>query len=423
MMDIITSLGLGPIIVVFACCAAVLQIVTGKIKFDRLFDKVFFVGCVFVSISGFFLVRDVDFVERGQSMLGTAMLGMMAFASFSFFREEGDCLKTLKLLVISGIPVCLYAFYQWIFGISAWEERYILTGLSKVLYSFYVLDGIDQMRPFSTMNTHTSLGAIGGTLFLVCFLILPKARMLFHVRRAKWFFYAVVGLLYLGTCLIAQNRTSYILPPLGLALSLMFLRGNRIMLFYAFLFMTATVVVVKSEWIYNNINVWSQSFEATAIGEKFGTLGTYQARLSSFMLLTEADNWTPFGLDPKVRPFTHDLITQSLVTVGYIPLGVCLALLGGVIAWWHSSCLKVKDASSRKLLVYLTAIIVALGVSGLAYGNLLFVAPVNSVLGLLLGLGMVEIRKSKVSSQVPVGEMDSSSERQSAGAPGEQVSA
>lgn len=403
MQDVMSSLGLGPIIVVAVCVVCTWQCLTGKVPFLNLRDIVFFLGCVGVSLMGLAIGREVsdssDIADIGQALLGSAMLGMTAYAAYVLFRQREDSYTALKWMVVGAIPMALYTFYQYIFGISEWEEAYIRTGLSQVLYTFYMLDGIHEMRPFSTLNTHTSLGTVSGILFLVSFLIMTRSRTLFQTGRNNWPTYSAIALLFLGSCFISRNRTTYLIPFAGLFLPWIFSGGWRTLLFYLSACSLFVWIVAKSQWLNDQILYWSVQFEATAIGEKFGTLGTYQARLNSLMSLSDSRNWTPFGLPKEEYPYMHDQVTELLVKLGYVPLLGLLLLIAVTIFWWHARCLKIKDLKERRFLITLTTIIVSLGVCGVAYGNLLFVAPVNSVLGVMLGLGMAGIRRDQESTE------------------------
>lgn len=159
-------------------------------------------------------------------------------------------------------------------------------------------------------------------------------------------------------------------------------------------------IVVNSEWLNNSILEWSSDLEETAFGKSFGSLGSYQARLAGFMELAEPKNWTPFGQEEGVRAFSHDQITETLVKVGYVPLFMILSTAASIAFWWHRKCLQIKNPDDRLFLISLTAITVSLGICSLAYGNLLFVAPINSLLGMLIGMGMVTIRRDQMEKKL-----------------------
>ncbi|NJM37492.1 MAG: hypothetical protein HC845_06295 [Akkermansiaceae bacterium] len=398
--DVMISLGMGPVIVVMACVNITLQCITGKIPFFNKRDIIYFSGCVGVSLAGLALSKDSPgsggFAAIAQSLLGSSMLGMTAYASYAIIRDKADQHKVLKYIVLGAVPMAMYTFYQRFVGISGWEEEYIRTGLSRVLYSFYLIDGIDDMRPFSTLNTHTTVGAVSGVMFLIAALLMTRAKGFFGVSKNYRWFYLAISLVFIGSCYLSKNRTTYALPIFGLVLVFLFNGGWRTLLFYASSLAFFVWIVINSEWINDSILGWSAQLESTAFGKAFGSLGTYQARLTGFMQLTEPTNWKPFGLNENSTAKAHDMITETLLKVGYVPLFFALMIGATIVSWWHRKCLKIHQPDERKFMITLTAIIVSLGVCSLAYGNLLFVAPVNSLLGIMIGLGMSTIRRDQV---------------------------
>jgi len=397
MQDVMASLGLGPILIVAACLACAIQCFSGKVPFFNLRDIVIFLGCCFVSIFGALTRESLNsgVTAIGQAMIGSSMLGMSAYACYVLFRTKEDAHLVLKIMALSAIPMALYTFQQYFFGIAGWEEDYIRTGMSQVLYEFYMMDGIS-MRPFSTLNTHTSVGAISGALMLVCLLILTRGKGLFNRRRSHWIAYTALACLYLGACLISRNRTTYLLPILGPLLLWLFSGGLKTALFYISGTTIFVLAVRNSEWLNSQILTWATQFEGTFIGSKIGSIGTFQDRLKGFIALNDGANWAPFGLPENERPFAHDQITEVLLKFGYIPLAVILIIVTICLVWWHRKCLRIEDVADRKLMIAITAIAVAVVSCSLAYGNLLFVAPVNSFVGFLLGLGFAALHRQRI---------------------------
>lgn len=399
--DVMISLGLGPALIIVACVSCTAGCITGRIPFSFKRDGFFCIGCVGVSLLGAVLgtsgmgaaAESRGLIEMGQAILGSSMLGMSAFASYLLLRNPTDRLTTLRWLSIGGMPMALYTIYQSIFGISLWEETYIKSGMSAVLYNFYlVAGGIDGLRPFSTLNTHVSVGAISATMFVLMLLIMSRNARLFHLSVRSGKFYVLLSILYLASCLLCQNRTTYFLPLFAIAAAWLFSSGLRTILFYASSVFGFAILVLSSSWLNDRLLVWTVQFESTSLGKKFGTLGTYQDRLKGLISLQDGRNWTPFGMPPEERPGFHDQITEIVLKLGYVPLLVGAGAILLCIAWWHRRSLSMADPMTRKFMTSLSAVIVSLGICGVAYGNMLFVAPVNSVLGILLGIGMSTIR-------------------------------
>ncbi len=149
-----------------------------------------------------------------------------------------------------------------------------------------------------------------------------------------------------------------------------------------------------SEEINSNILDWARQAEETAVGARFGSIGTFQDRLKGFIELKDPQTWTPFGMAAQYRPFSHDIITDMLVKIGYVPLSLIIVGGGACLIWWHYRCLSIQDLSDRSLCIRITAILVATGICSVAYGNLLFVSPVNSMIGLMIAVGAVTIRRN-----------------------------
>lgn len=390
--DVMVSIGAGPVIIVAICVSCTFFIISRRIEFGNLGDWLFYLGCVVVSVSGFFGGGE-ELMERGQSMMGSSLVGMTALACYCFYREREDSLKLLKVLVVGALPMALYTAWQYFNGIAMWEEEYVQTGLSPTLYNFYLVDGgVEYMRPFSTLNLHPSVGAASGVLCLLAFLLCGT-----KVSFGKKTLYSVAGIIFFFSMLFAQNRTTYFIPLFYLAFAWGFKTQWRTFLVYivgAFLF---GMMIHYSDFIYYNINAWSTDLASNSLGEKLGTLGTYQDRLEGFMNVSEIGNWKPLGFEEGFEPTSHDPLSTILFRFGYVPLGAMLTVGMVVLIVWHRTLHKIQSDAGRTYYTRLTAIIAALVLAGLLYGNLLFVSPVNAVLGALIGIvfgGMRNVSKT-----------------------------
>lgn len=381
MQDVMVSIGAGPVVIVAICISCTILIFAQRIRFGNMGDWLFYFGCVVVSISGFFS-GEGELIDRGQSMMGSSLVGMTALACYCLYRERGDSIKLLKVLVIGALPMALYTAWQYFIGIAIWEEEYVQTGLSPTLYNFYIVDGgVEYMRPFSTLNLHPSVGAVSGVLCLIALLLCGST-----LSFGKKTLYYVVGFIFFLSMLFAQNRTTYFIPLFYLFFAWGFKARGRTLLLYTIGIFLFGLVVYYSTFIYHNINSWSADLASNPIGEKFGGLGTYQSRLTGFMNVTEVGNWKPLGFEGGFEPLSHDPLSTILFRFGYVPLGAMLAVVVGVLIVWHHKIYKIQSDVDRKYYTRLTAIIAALVLAGLLYGNLLFVSPVNAVLGALTGI-------------------------------------
>jgi len=408
--DVMVSLGAGPVMIAAICVACTGSIIIKKYKFGGLFDWLFYLACVLVSVVGFFTI-DAEFMERGKSMMGSALLGMTALACYCIYSNKDDSRKLLKLLVWGALPMAVYTGWQYFTGIAVWEEEYILTGLSPTLFNFYVIDGgIEYMRPFSTLNLHPSVGAVSGALFLVSLLVVSKSAGV-SVGAGRKVVYFCIGAVFLASMLFAQNRTTFFVPVFFVIFTWSFQRPWRTKLAYFLGVMAFVAIVFNSEYIYDNINILSMEMTATSMGEKFGSLGSYQARLTGFKNLLVIENWQPLGFDEGFEPMSHDPITTLLYRFGYIPLALTLIVSGTVVKWWHTTLFHLEDTQDRAYYTGLTAIIAALLLAGLLYGNLLFVSPVNALFGALIGVTCGGMRNSNAKT-LKVREVDSLKNKQ-----------
>ncbi|MFC5050693.1 hypothetical protein ACFPK9_08710 [Rubritalea spongiae] len=387
MQDVMVSIGAGPVIIVAICISCTILIIAQRIKFGKFGDWLFYLGCVVVSVSGIFGEGE-DWMERGQAMMGSSLVGMTALASYCLYRERADSLKLLKVLVIGALPMALYTAWQYFNGIAMWEEEYIQTGLSATLYNFYLVDGgVEYMRPFSTLNLHPSVGAVSGVLCILAFLLCGNREGI-----GTKAFYSMIGVIFFSSMLFAQNRTTYFIPLFYLAFTWGFKNQGRTLLLYTVGVILFGLMIHYSAFIYDNINAWSDGLTSTPVGEKLGTLGTYQDRLEGFMNLSEVENWKPLGFEEGFEPLSHDPLSMILFRFGYVPLGSMLAAVAGVLVVWHRKLYKMQSDDDRIYYTRLTAVVAALVLSGLLYGNLLFVSPVNAVLGALVGVVFGGIR-------------------------------
>lgn len=389
--DVMVSIGAGPVVIVSVCISCTILIIARRIDFGNLSDWLFYLGCVLVSISGFFGEGE-GFTERGQSMMGSSLVGMTALACYCLYREREHSLTLVKVLVLGALPMALYTAWQYFNGIALWEEEYVQTGLSPTLYNFYLIDGgVEYMRPFSTLNLHPSVGAASGVLCLLSWMLCAT-----KINFSKKFIYAVFFIIFFCSMLFAQNRTTYLIPIFYLIFYWSFKSSNRTVLLYAIGVFLFGLVLYYSQFIYENINVWSADLTSTFLGDKFGSLGTYQARLTGFINLLEIENWKPFGFEDGFEPLSHDPLSTILFRFGYLPLLSMLIVGGSVLIMWHRNLYRVRSEVDRGYYTKLTAVIAALVLSGLLYGNLLFVSPVNALLGALIGVVFGGLRQERL---------------------------
>lgn len=393
MQDLMISLGAGPAMVISICIYCTMSAVVGRIEFNKKIDYIFYISCTVISLFGWFMSGSDDIIDRGQSVINSSMLGMTSLACYCLYRSKNEVTQLLNTLVFAGIPMAIYTIWQAIFGFTRWEEMYIETGMSKILYNFYIVGGgIDGMRPFSTLNLHPSVGAVSAMMFVISLFILPEFAKSEDGRSKYKYVYIIAAILYLLSCLLCQNRTTYFLPIFYLIFAWSFRTYKRLILVYGGGSLAVLLVVLNSEYLNDQVLVWSDDLLNSALGQSFGTLGTMQARLHSFTNLLDPNMWTPFGIPLEDLPPNHDMMTNFLTRFGYVSLSLTLIAMYGFIVWWHRRILAINEGAVRNYLIKMSAVIVALFVCGLAYGNLIFVSPVNAFVGVLIATAFVFVR-------------------------------
>jgi len=304
--------------------------------------------------------------------------------------KDGEELrKLLRFTVWAYLPVALYGVWQQVFGLFDFEIAYLKTGLSILIAQLVM----NEIRPFSTLNSPTALGAICAALAAMAFLTkwhTPVERG----RKPGTYFMWVLGICYVVGLLATTSRSDAITLMVGIVAAPAFMRPQRTLLLYAGSTVAFIALVLASNWILTNIEMLQYKLWAiTGVGGKFSEqltrLGTYSDRLMGFSALThDLRVWTLFGTSSAVREsvYYHDPLTEMLLKMGAVPLGFTLAICAAILKKLHQQIWRIPDLYDRRLACLCVAIALGFVASSVLSGGRLSIFPVGLHFWLLLSI-------------------------------------
>jgi len=305
------------------------------------------------------------------------------------FPHAAELRKTLRFTIWAYLPVAAYGIWQKVFGLAEFEITYLKTGMT-ILISHLIMG---ELRPFSTLNSPTALGAVCAAMAALCLLdrwhTPPEER-----RSSRRLLSILLGIVYVGGLIASTSRCDITILVAALVCASLFM--TRIKTNAAYFTATAAFValVLASQYILDSIErlqyfLWS--FTGTSedqFANQMTRLGTYSDRLMGFSALSNDSRvWTLFGASKMVQESVHfhDPLTSLLLTFGSVPLFfggcICIALLSRI----HRRIWEIEDQADRRLASLCLATALGMVAASLLGGSRLNVFPVGLHFWLLLG--------------------------------------
>lgn len=391
--DLFYVLGVAPATFAGIATGVVLHGFFGTVRLTSRHAWFLVVACLVVVASALMSIRTSGASLRslGPDVANAGLYALMLFVIPVLYQDRAALLGLFRLVLFAWIPVMLYGVYQLAYGFQQFEIDYLKTGLSieiKQLFS-------DRVRAFSTLNSPTALGTIGGALCAVAVVLggkpgEKKARRYFVIPLA-WALAAV----FAAGMFASTVRTSFMIPLAGLAAGWAFRYRGFTGMLYLGVGLVFALLVLSADFILSRIAVWND-LAATGIigrtlGQEFMGIATFSDRLMGFRnILLNPDAYTFFGygmergLDPRDPLYNHDLLSNLIVRYGCVPL-VLLAiacLLAGKRV--HGAVHRIPDGEDRRVAAGMLGIAFSTFAASMLSGNVLATFPNNVMFWLLI---------------------------------------
>ena len=393
MLDITNVLAMAPV-----CLAGIVagtfgaKVIGGKLK------KRDFVLLI-VATAMFFLAVVRAYAATGgmfQTLRIAATEGAYAYLIFVvpiLFNTKEKIAGVLKFIVIAFVPVALYGIYQGIFGLTRWEEAYLLTGYSNEIRQLFDV----HPRPFSTLNAATSLTlAMAYCSFLTIYL--ARQRGSGSVKKVMSLGSIALLICFLSCMIATLTRMGWLAFAVGIFAMIMLSRPWSTKLFYFGGVAAVITLVLSAGFLLDNLHSWQNVLGGLGSnkGDMIFRITTWSDRLIGLNnLATESELWRPFGVDKNKLvlgagqgrydnlAFSHDGLSTFIYNKGYVPFAiVCIVGAFGLTAV-HKRIHRLEPHDRRNC-VMLLAMLWGLGSAGASAGTIL-VFPINIFIWLTVG--------------------------------------
>lgn len=342
------------------------------------------VGMFIILMIIMYLVAAIFSFVRGKSlqiwMVYTAMM-LFFFVVINTVRTKKQFMDLCRVFVLSGLLVCLYGIYQYIFkpgGAEAWLDDEMFAGIS--------------MRIYSTLENPNVLGE-----YLV--LVIPVCVSLMWITDKFWskLFYAGIALIMMIVLILTFSRGCWIALVAAAAIYVTFVCGK---LWGLLLLALPVLPFIIPETVLQRL---------TSIGDMGDSSTSYRVFIWMGTLLMMKDFWL-FGIgmgeeafnsvypfyaySAVVAPHSHNLFLQVWVETG---LGGIITFLMILFMWFKQICFghnKTQDKKIKTILVALAAGVCGFMVQGM-FDNCFYNYRVVMVFWFILGLGISAVNIAK----------------------------
>ena len=313
---------------------------------------------------------------------GSVYLGLILLVPV-FFPTTEDIATLMRWCVVAFVPVALYGLWQKAFGLSDFEWRYLMSGLTITTDDF-----ASSERVFSTLNSNHSFSVSMACCAVISLLqrSLPATGRWQRLvqTNGRWIF-----LIFSAATVISLRRTGWLVVMFSLAGAYCFRSRFRTTVFYVLCLTGGIFVLFNTEYIFGQLPQWESNIQRAIPGyDQAFTLQTFNDRLLSFQTLRESSSiWTAFGMPTDMRGtvYVHDAITQTLVSYGVVGMLAFMVLLGQTLAVSHRLVWKAPNGPERSYAAMLLAFIFANLFVGAIMQSHIEIFPVNFIFWMCAG--------------------------------------
>ena len=382
--DIAKILSFSPVVFVAVCLGIFLVKIQGKeLKQGNELIR--------VSLSLLFVLFVVAIQIRS---FGSVMAGLMGGAnSFAYIpllfiapwllETTEQRKKFFMILVWASIPTVLVAYRQMIFGYWDYEIEYADAGYTKATIG--VGSGsINQLRVYGMMNSFHSYSYLAVIITTYLLHQIFFSRMRYKLVAFTWASITFISIIP------GAGRTAWAFICLVLIGFIVYHRKWTTIVFYGVSLLLFVLLIVYIDEISPLLYQVSDKFMSDGNwSQRALDAGTFGDRIISFKnWMFNREYFSLFGLEKErlKSVFVHDQLGQIYVKYGII--GILMAVVLGVL--FLSSChwrlLKTIDLQTRKLCLYLLAVIFSIIYTGIISGSVLHIFPINIYFWLMAGL-------------------------------------
>jgi len=385
--DLAFVLGLAPALMAGITIGAFFQGIQGRLAFGKNQLKAILVILVTLVVSLIIARKESGGVMAAlQEVANTAGYSCFLFVIPLLYSKAEDQVKLIRWVLIAYLPIPLYGIYQAAFGLADYEIEYLKTGMSILIQQLITGD----VRPFSTLNSPTALGAICGIMALWSFLSGPLTA---KGRRFPHPVHFVLGICYVGGLLASTSRSDFFILIFGTVMTLTLMNPFLLKLFYGFAISGYITLILISGWLQSRL-ADIQIFISTLLPPEFQFIEqltrvqTFSDRLEGFrQLSSNSQVWSLFGVSDEVREsiYSHDPLTQSLLAYGAVTVGLIIVIFGWLLTRTHRRMHLIKEPRERWLAALALGTAGSVVATSMLSGSRTSIFPITVFLWLMLG--------------------------------------
>jgi len=270
-----------------------------------------------------------------QPIVNTCVYPTLLFSIPILIRTREELLKHFRFIIIVFIPVALWGLKQSFFGLSDFEMRYTLSGMTTQTDILW-----DTLRPFSTMAAEgqLSLAMSVCAVLVLCFIAAEFCKpnpsgFLILICLALFVLFVFAGLLSL-------KRIPVIVWFLSIVGFYAFKTKARTGIFYAFMAVFFITMVFFGREVVSGVASFGRMLNpAESMDYLFGT-STFNSRLRAFEVLRTPSSYTLTGLPEHERTgaqqHVHIWFAAWLLDHGILPFPVLLAVGAYMLYYIHA---------------------------------------------------------------------------------------
>jgi hypothetical protein len=414
-MDILWSRALTPM--TLACI--LLSLMLRGLRDNSIFQKRHFKslllctgGFLFAAVSA---MRSDGVTEGLMSLADGYSYMFLIFVIPCLFQTTEEMMSYVKFFLIVFVPVALYGIKQQFFGLSEFEIDYLKSGKTILIKH---LEDV-RPRPFSTLCDNSPYATTCAIMACLSMMLRGYYR---SIGKHIWQFTGVLtwGVYVIG-CITSLSR----LPNLNWALPFLLLiplRNARstIGLYgaMAILFILACVFAAELKSIVEQVTLWAMGspLANNTFGEQLSRFWTLGARLDGMHdLAYNPRMWTVFGYGTSVTQallsseevHSHDPVSKSILTIGWLPSGILLIIIIFCIVALHRSVFSLRTVKADFYAgIWMLATIFGLVFHNLFGGSVTTTTPVNFFFWFMAGaintmLGHQQRLTAKTEAHIP----------------------
>lgn len=398
--DLYNVLGIPPMMLGGVTIAVLIGAFTGRFHARAAHWRLFFIACILMLVSAVLAAK-----EKGGSLgailpaiANDGSYTMLLFVLPVLFRDTDDIVHMAKMLLWAYVPVALYGLFQQLYGFQDFEIAYLKSGLTLEIKQLYA----SEVRAFSTLNSPTSFSVVCAIMCVLGLMLAftPKKDGSGPLLNKSLAF--VFAAIYFIGIIASTSRSALLLVVIGWGGFLCFRSLAATRWLYGGFAAAFLCLIFMADVILDNLDTWQNQISSMIGGgggqlaTQLSRVGTFSDRLHGFANLAKnPEVYTFFGYGPERGSderdplYSHDMISNILVTHGMVPL-VVMGIFGVVVLTrMHGRVLSLPDRHHRLLAAGFLSLAFSLFALSAVSGSVISVFPVNTLLWLAFGLLML----------------------------------